>query len=163
MPGKSDWALEGLPLAGRSAGRRRALDVMRPPASCGPDATLGEARERAEASGDPLCAVVDASGVLLGRIDGDALEGDPAARAGEVMEPQPPTEKPDTFLHSLAERLRRDHPNAAIETIRLCVDDPLSGGAPPEAARAQRHRRAPVPARDRRGIAGGVVGLGPVR
>ena len=115
MPGKSDWALEGLPLGGRSAGRRRALDVMRLPASCGPDATLGEARERAEASGDPLCAVVDASGVLLGRIDGDALDGDPAARAGDVMEPQPPTEKPDTFLHSLAERLRRNpHPSVLV-------------------------------------------------
>lgn len=115
MPGKSDWALEGLPLAGRTAGQRRALDVMRLPATCGPDATLGEARERAEASGDPLCAVVDASGVLLGRIDGDALEGDPATRAGDVMEPQPPTEKPDTFLHSLAERLRRNpHPSVLV-------------------------------------------------
>ena len=115
MPGKSDWALEGLPLAGRSAGRRRALDVMRPPATCGPDTTLGEARERAAASGDPLCAVVDASGVLLGRIDGGALEGDPAARVGDVMEPQPPTEKPDTFLHSLAERLGRNpHPSVLV-------------------------------------------------
>ena len=108
MPGKSDWALEGLPLAGRSAGRRRALDVMRQPASCGPDATLGEARSLAETSGDPLCAVIDDCGVLLGRIDGAALEGDPAARAGDVMEPQPPTEKPDTFLHSLADRLHRN-------------------------------------------------------
>ena len=115
MPGKSDWALEGLPLAGRSAGRRRALDVMRQPAACGPDATLGEARALAEASGDPLCAVVDASGVLLGRIDGDALEGDPAARSGDAMEPQPPTEKPDTFLHSLAERLGRNpHPSVLV-------------------------------------------------
>ena len=115
MPGKSDWALEGLPLAGRSAGQRRALDVMRQAATCGPDATLGEARALAEASGDPLCAVIDASGVLLGRIDGAALEGDPAARAGDAMEPQPPTEKPDTFLHSLAERLRRNpHPSALV-------------------------------------------------
>ena len=108
MPGKSDWALEGLPLAGRSAGQRRAMDIMRLPATCGPDATLGEARARAEESGDPLCAVIDAHGVLLGRIDGDALDGDPAARAGDVMEAQPPTEKPDTFLHSLADRLRRN-------------------------------------------------------
>ena len=94
MPGKSDWVLEGLPIAGRSAGQRRALDVMRLPASCGPGATLGEARALAETGGDPLCAVVDDSGVLLGRIDGDALEGNPAARAGDVMEPQPPTESP---------------------------------------------------------------------
>ncbi|MYB42027.1 MAG: CBS domain-containing protein [Chloroflexi bacterium] len=115
MAGKSDWALEGLPLAGRSAGRRRALDVMRQPATCGPDATLGEARALAGASGDPLCAVVDASGVLLGRVDGDALDGDPAARVGDVMEPQPPTEKPDTFLHSLAERLGRNpHPSVLV-------------------------------------------------
>lgn len=107
--------LEGLPLAGRAAGRRRAVDVMRLPATCGPDATLGEARERAAASGDPLCAVIDDSGVLLGRIDGDALNGDPAARAGDVMEPQPPTEKPDTFLHSLADRLRRNpHPSVPV-------------------------------------------------
>jgi len=115
VPGKSDWVLEGLPLAGRSAGRRRAMEVMRVPASCGPDATLGEARALAEASGDPLCAVVDDAGVLLGRIDGDALEGDPAARTGDVMEPQPPTEKPDTFLHSLAERLGRNpHPSVLV-------------------------------------------------
>lgn len=118
MPGKSDWALEGLPLAGRAAGRRRALDLLRRPASCGPDATLGEARARAEASGDPLCAVVDDSGVLLGRIDGDALEGDPGACAGDVMEPQPPTEKPDTFLHSLAERLRRNPLPSVLVTSR---------------------------------------------
>ena len=110
MPGKSDWALEGLPLAGRSAGRRRAMDIMRQPACCGPDTTLGEARALAEASGDPLCAVIDDSGVLLGRIDGD-----PGARAGDVMEPQPPTEKPDTFLHSLTERLRNNpHPSVLV-------------------------------------------------
>ena len=115
MPGKSEWALEGLPLGGRIAGQRRAIDVMRKAATCGPDATLGEAREHAEASGDPLCAVVDDSGVLLGRIDGAALEGDPAARARDVMEPQPPTEKPDTFLHSLAERLGRNpHPSVLV-------------------------------------------------
>ncbi len=115
MPGKSDWVLEGLPLAGRSAGRRRALDVMRVPATCGPDATLGEARALTDESGDPLCAVVDDSGVLLGRIDGGALDGDPAARAGDVMEPQPPTEKPDTFLHSLVERLSRNpHPSVLV-------------------------------------------------
>lgn len=115
VPGKSDWVLEGLPLAGLSAGRRRAMDVMRQPATCGPGATLGDARERAGASGYPLCAVIDDSGVLLGRIDGDALEGDPAARAADAMEPQPPTEKPDTFLHSLAERLRRNpHPSVLV-------------------------------------------------
>ncbi len=115
MAAKSDWALHGLPLAGLSAGRRRAMDIMRQPACCGPDTPLGEARALAEASGDPLCAVIDSYGVLLGRIDGDALDGDPAARAGEVMESQPPTEKPDTFLHSLAERLRSNpHPSVPV-------------------------------------------------
>ena len=41
----------------------------------------------------------------------------------------------------LAERLRRDYPNAAIEAIGLGVDDPLAGGVAPEAARARGRAR----------------------
>ena len=45
----------------------------------------------------------------------------------------------------LAERLRGDYPNAAIETIRLGVDDPLAGDAAPEAARARGRARLGLP------------------
>ena len=118
MAAKSDWALHGLPLEGRTAGRRRALDLVRQPARCGAGATLAEARALAEASGSPLCAVVDPVGLLLGRIDGAALEGDPSARADEVMESAPPTDKPDTFLHDLAERLRNNRHPCTLVTSR---------------------------------------------
>ena len=115
MAAKGDWALHGLPLEGHTAGRRRALDLVRQAARCGPETTLVEARSRAEASGDPLCAVVDPEGVLLGRIDGAALEGDPAAKTGDVMETGPATEKPDTFLHDLVARVHDGpHPSTLV-------------------------------------------------
>lgn len=40
-----------------------------------------------------------------------------------------------------ADRLRRDYPDAAIESIRTGVDDPLPGAAPPEAAGARGRKR----------------------
>ena len=122
MAGKADWALHGLPLEGRTAQRRRAIDLLRQPARCAPETPLREARGLAESSGHPLCAVVAPSGVLLGRLDGAALEGDPQTLAGEVMEPAPATEKPDRFLHELVERLRASAHPIMLVTSRAYED-----------------------------------------
>ena len=49
--------------------------------------------------------VVDDHHVLLGRVRGKALEGDPNTKVEDVMQPGPSTIRPDTTLEALVEML----------------------------------------------------------
>ena len=73
--GKGDWAVHGLPLEGRTAGRRRAIDVARRDIpTCGPRERLGDVRDRVRAAGHDVCIVVNARGIVLGRLRRDCWE-----------------------------------------------------------------------------------------
>jgi CBS domain-containing protein len=74
--------------------------------TCGLSDAIGDVRERVERSRHDFALVVSAGGVVLGRLPGAVLAGDPAARAEDVMEPGPSTVRPDRKLDSLLERLR---------------------------------------------------------
>jgi len=106
--GKADWAVHGLPLEGRTAGRRRAIDVARKDVrTCGPRERLGDVRERVRTAGHEMCIVVNEREIVLGRLRRKEWDGDPEAAVEDVMELGPPTERPDPFLHEVDERLRK--------------------------------------------------------
>ena len=73
-------------------------------------------RARVEVSACGFALVLSDTGVLLGRLRGAMLEGDPDARAGDVMEPGPSTVRPSEELAALAERLGERGLNFAIVT-----------------------------------------------
>jgi CBS domain-containing protein len=106
--GKADWAVHGLPLEGRTAGRRRAIDIARTDIpTCGPRERLGDVRDRVRAAGHDVCIVVNERGIVLGRLRRDCWENEPEAPAEGCMELGPPTERPDKFLTEVIDRLRK--------------------------------------------------------
>ena len=106
--GKADWAVHGLPLEGRTAGRRRVIDVARKDIpTCGPRERLGDVRDRVRAAGHDVCIVVNERGIVLGRLRRDCWEREAEAPTEDCMELGPPTERPDKFLTEVIERLRK--------------------------------------------------------
>src|SRR2546425_6062317 len=105
--GKVDWLARGLPREGEKASAPRAVDHARDDVvTCGLDDRMADVRPRVEASPYGFALVVADGGVLLGRLRKSVLEGEPAARAEDVMEPGPSTVRADTHPDKLAERLR---------------------------------------------------------
>jgi len=100
--------VHGLPMEGRTAGRRRAIEVARKDMpTCRPRERLGEVRERVQATGHEMCVVANERGIVLGRLQRKAWEGNPESAVEDVMELGPPTTRPDAFLHEVIERLRK--------------------------------------------------------
>jgi len=93
-PGKVDWMARGELLEGEKASDPRATDLARQDVvTCDLTATMGQLRDQVESS--PYGAfVLGDDGVLLGRLRKAALNGDPDARAQDVMEPGPSTTRP---------------------------------------------------------------------
>jgi Mg/Co/Ni transporter MgtE len=117
MPGKVDWMARGLPLEGEKAGEPRAIDLAaRDVVTCGLEETMGAVRERVARSPHGYAFVVSEDGVLLGRVRKAALEGDPRARAEDVMEPGPSTSRPDMPPAKLLEKLDRRDLRTAVLT-----------------------------------------------
>jgi CBS domain-containing protein len=117
MPGKVDWMARGLPLEGDKAGEPRAIDfAARDVVTCGLQDTMGAVRERVAQSRYGFAFVVSEDAVLLGRLRKAALEGDPAARAEDVMEPGPSTSRPDTPPAELLAKLDRGQLRTAVLT-----------------------------------------------
>ena len=106
--GKSDWAVHGLPLEGRTASRRRTIDVARKDIpTCGPRERLGDVRDRVRAAGHDVCIVVDEREIVLGRLRRDCWDNEPDTTTEDCMELGPPTDRPDKFLTEVIDRLRK--------------------------------------------------------
>jgi CBS domain-containing protein len=115
MPGKVDWMARGLPLEGDKAGEPRAIDLVgRDVVTCGLQETMGGLRERVARSPYGFAFVVSEDGVLLGRLRRAVLEGDPGARAEDVMEPGPSTSRPDMPPRELLAKLDRADLRTAV-------------------------------------------------
>ena len=88
--GKVDWLAHGLPREGTSAARPYAGDLARRDvATCRLGDTIGDASERVGPDARDLCLVLDADGVLHGRLGAAALSADPSAPVESLMEPGP--------------------------------------------------------------------------
>ena len=90
VSGKSDWIAAGLP----------AGDIVSHVGQ-----RLGDVARRARAEGADEVIVVDDRHVVLGRIQGAALDGDPRALIEDVMRSGPATIRPDTPLETVVATL----------------------------------------------------------
>ena len=115
--GLADWTANGLPTEGERAGvtregvvRKDALrvrDAVRTDvATCRLQDTLGSVAERLSSAGQRQCVVTSEDGVVLGRIRGQALEGDPDVVVEAVMESGPSTIRPDVSLAEFTKQMR---------------------------------------------------------
>src|SRR5919107_1181171 len=76
-PGKDGWLTMGLPSEGPEAATPRAGDVAdRDAPTCALHDRLGDVRDRLQAAGETSCIVANDQRVVLGRVRGEALDGD---------------------------------------------------------------------------------------
>ena len=105
--GKSDWIASPLPTEGRVAGKLDAAAMVRgDDIACHLGEKLGDVANRVRAAGKNVCIVVNDRHIVLGRIRGKALDGDPHSPVEDVMRPGPSTIRPDTDLGTVVKTLR---------------------------------------------------------
>ena len=105
--GKSDWLASPLPTEGRTVGELDAAAMVRgDDIACHLGDRLGEVTKRVRVAGKDVCIVVNDRHIVLGRIQGRALDGDANALVEDVMRPGPSTIRPDTDLGTVVEILR---------------------------------------------------------
>ncbi|MDP8960585.1 MAG: CBS domain-containing protein [Actinomycetota bacterium] len=117
--GKADWYAGGLPLEGRVAGRAPALRAARTEVpTCALAASAAEARKEVEASDLDFIVTVD-EGVVVGRVNRDALGGlADDATLGGILEEGPTTARASDDLGDLVERMRRAETESIILTSK---------------------------------------------
>jgi hypothetical protein len=104
VPSKIDWFANGLPREGKSAEVPWTGDLARDDVpTCAPGDRLGGVRHRVVAGGYDLCLVLNEHRIVLGLLRGDALGKDPDARARDVMELGPKTQRPHIPVEKLLE------------------------------------------------------------
>jgi CBS domain-containing protein len=105
--GKMDWTASGLPIEGQQAEVPRLLDIaQRDVPTCRLSDRLPELRAHSRA---PLCVVTDEHGVILGELTERELRSGAGDVVEEVMQPGPPTYRPNVSLEELWSRLEQ-HP-----------------------------------------------------
>ncbi len=127
VTGLADWTANGLPTEGKKVGVHRegvvcrdalrARDAVRTDiATCRLGDTIGYVTERLKSAGQRQCVVTSGGGVVLGRLRGDALEGDPDASVEAVMESGPMTIRPDVSLEEFTEHMRARKVGSVVVT-----------------------------------------------
>ena len=105
--GKADWLAAGMLSEGTSAGVPTAGDVVRGgDIVCHLGERLSDSVERIRVAGKNACIVVDDRHVVLGRVRGRALSGDPDAAIEDVMQSGPSTIRADIPLEVVVKNLQ---------------------------------------------------------
>lgn len=114
--GKEDWLAAGLPCEGTMAGEPTVADVVRHDVPrFGLDDRAGPILDSLTAGGWEWAAIVNAEGILLGRVRaGDISDRD--AAASSLMDEGPATYRPNVPLEELLERMRDKHFEMAFVT-----------------------------------------------
>ncbi|MEX2211793.1 MAG: CBS domain-containing protein [Gaiellaceae bacterium] len=118
QPGKDDWVVARLPLAGATAGAPTAADVARADVpACGLRDPVVEVAARVDAEGWPLAVVLGERRVVLGRLRPGDLAARPDALAEELMVEGPRTIRGTRPAAELAEWLdERSVPGVLVTT-----------------------------------------------
>ncbi len=120
VAGKADWLASGLSMEGELADYPRAGTVARTDVpTCRLTDRLGDVRDRTLDADQNVCVVVNDDRIVLGRLRGDALGGDPEATVESVMESGPTTTRPDDPLEAITERLQ----SARVASILVTTSD----------------------------------------
>jgi CBS domain-containing protein len=90
--------------------------VQREVPTCRLEDDLKSALARARAAGWESCAVVNATGVVLGRVRVGAVDGDPGQSIDAVMEAGPGTVRPSEELEGLVARMQKKGINQILVT-----------------------------------------------
>ena len=117
VAGKVDWMAAGHPTEGSGAaqpraGQRARRDVPRSRL----DEGLGEASARARAAGWRMSIVVNDHDIVLGVLEGKALDGDPETPVADAMRPGPSTYRAHVPTTELADTLSKRELHRAIIT-----------------------------------------------
>lgn len=114
--GKEDWLAAGLPSEGGvSDDLTVAAVVRRDVPRFGLEDRVGPIRDSLRAGGWEWAAVVNRTGILLGRVRARDIT-DPDATASAVMDEGPSTYRPDVKLDELLERMDRGRFDMAFVT-----------------------------------------------
>ena len=125
--GLADWTANGLPTEGKKFGvsregvvcrdALRVRDAIRTDiVTCRLQDTIASVKASLSRAGQRQCVVTSEDGVVLGRVRGDALDGDPGALAEAVMKSGPSTIRPDVSLAEFTERLRVRNVSSVLVT-----------------------------------------------
>ncbi len=117
VAGKADWLATALPSEGSSAGLPDARRAVRgDDIACHLGDRLGDSVDRVRAAGKDVCIVIDDHHVVLGRVRGRSLDGDPDALIEDVMQSGPSTIRPDTPLETVVQTLRDGNVSSTLVT-----------------------------------------------
>ncbi len=117
VAGKADWMGSGLLVEGKLADYPRAGSVARTDIpTCRLTDRLGDARDRTQDADQNVCVVVNDDHIVLGRLRGEALRGDPGATVESVMESGPTTIRPDEPLEAITQRMRDQRVGSILVT-----------------------------------------------
>lgn len=116
--GKLDWLAFGLPAEGHTAPIPKLAGAMRSDApSCLLTDTVEVAKERLAGGDWSWCAVLNPTGILMGRLRRGAAEEAPeGALAVEIMEEGPSTYRPSVPCGELMERMKKGRFDLAFVT-----------------------------------------------
>ena len=107
MASKAAWMAYGLPVEGTVRPSTRAGAVARTDIPrCSLGEKVGDLTDRFE--DEPVCAVVDDAGVLLGAVRQEATHLPETTLVDEVLQPAPPTVRPSITSDELARSMARD-------------------------------------------------------
>ena len=105
-PGKADWGSYGLPLEGnRASGTRVGALARTDVPTCSLDESLPDVCRRVSEAGWDTCFVLDAHGVVLGRLGRAALGRDGDVTIEEAMTLGPSTVRPSYELDKALARM----------------------------------------------------------
>ncbi len=115
--GKADWLAAALPSEGLSAGYSTAGSTLRHEDIVAHSGErLGDVAARVRSEGKDAVIVIDDRHVVLGRVRGRALNGDPESMIEDVMRSGPSTIRPDTPLETVVESLRSGNVGSTLVT-----------------------------------------------
>src|SRR6266436_6352733 len=115
VAGKADWGSFGLPLEG-TKGARSGEHVRVDVPTCGLEERLQEVRHEVSAAGWDTCIVVNASGVVLGRLGRKALALEEDVAVEAVMTAGPSTVRPSITLAEIVERMQSQKLTSVLVT-----------------------------------------------
>src|SRR5262245_59314972 len=115
-PGKADWLAAGWETEGTQAKKARIRQMIHKDVpTCALRERLEDVKSRRRPNQD-LCVVVNDRNIVLGVIRGETWDANPLSRVAEVMQPGPPTLRPDLDPKDAQKILRNYDASAAIVT-----------------------------------------------